>query len=214
MSDLNVKELSRELQATIAGLKQKTGLEQTGVVTRVSDGVAWIYGLTECGFSEVIEIETSGDGAPAKAFVLNLNEDELGAVLLDSETTVSAGARASLTGKTLEVPVGPELIGRVVDPLGRPIDGAGPIKATATSPIERTAPGVMDRKSTLKSLEFPDMTIHVVGDVAIVRHFLVQESELDGKTTNIKIGVIQVYKKQDGGWKLLARAAHTLPQPA
>ena len=74
--------------------------------------------------------------------------------------------------------------------------------------------GVMDRKSTLKSLEFPDMTIHVVGDVAIVRHLLVQESELDGKTTNIKIGVIQVYKKQDGGWKLLARAAHTLPQPA
>ena len=74
--------------------------------------------------------------------------------------------------------------------------------------------GVMDRKSTLKSLEFPDLTIHVVGDVAIARHLLVQESELDGKTTNIKIGIIQVYKKQDGGWKLLARAAYPAPQQA
>jgi ketosteroid isomerase-like protein len=74
--------------------------------------------------------------------------------------------------------------------------------------------GVMDRKSTLKSLEFPDLTVHVVGDVAIVRHLLVQESELDGKTTNVKIGVIQVLKKQDGGWKLLARAAYPAPQQA
>src|SRR4051794_31610612 len=74
--------------------------------------------------------------------------------------------------------------------------------------------GVMDRKSTLKSLEFPDLTVAIVGDTAIVRHLLVQESELDGKTTNIKIGIIQVYKKQDGGWKLLARAAYPAPQQA
>jgi len=203
MSDLNVKELSRELQATIAGLKQKTGLEQTGVVTRVSDGVAWIYGLTECGFSEVIEIETSGDGAPAKAFVLNLNEDELGAVLLDSETTVSAGARASLTGKTLEVPVGPELIGRVVDPLGRPIDGAGPIKATATSPIERTAPGVMDRKSVHEPLATGIMAIDTMVPIGRGQRELIIGDRQTGKTaiaidtminqTRQKTGVINIY---------------------
>src|SRR3954447_8638349 len=74
--------------------------------------------------------------------------------------------------------------------------------------------GVMDRKGALKSLEFPELTVNVVGDVAIVRHLLVQESELDGKTTNIKIGIIQVLKKQDGGWKLLARAAYPSPQQA
>src|SRR4051794_38068499 len=74
--------------------------------------------------------------------------------------------------------------------------------------------GVMGRKSTLKSLEFPDMTIHVVGDVAIVRHLLVQEAELDGKTTNTKIGVIQVWHKQGSDWKLLARSSHRLPEKA
>ena len=74
--------------------------------------------------------------------------------------------------------------------------------------------GVMDRKATVKSLEYPELTVAVAGDTAIVRHLWVSESELDGKVTNTRIGVMQVYKKQDGGWKLLARAAHTLPQPA
>ena len=74
--------------------------------------------------------------------------------------------------------------------------------------------GVMDRKATVKSLEYPELTVAVAGDTAIVRHLWVSESELDGKVTNTRIGVMQVYKKQDGGWKLLARAAYTLPQPA
>lgn len=74
--------------------------------------------------------------------------------------------------------------------------------------------GVMNRKSTVKSLEYPDLTVAIVGDTAIVRHLWVSESELDGKTTNTRIGVMQVYKKQDGGWKLLARSSFRFPQPA
>jgi ketosteroid isomerase-like protein len=74
--------------------------------------------------------------------------------------------------------------------------------------------GVMTRKAVVKSLEFPDLTIAIVGNNAIVRHLLVQESELEGKVTNTKIGVLQVWQKQDSGWKLLARAAIRLPQPA
>jgi ketosteroid isomerase-like protein len=73
--------------------------------------------------------------------------------------------------------------------------------------------GVMTRKDTLKSLEWPDMTVQVVGDNAVVRHLWVSESELDGKITNTKIGVLQVWLKQDGGWKLLARASWKLPPP-
>ncbi len=73
--------------------------------------------------------------------------------------------------------------------------------------------GVMGRKATVKSLEFPDMTVQVVGDTAIVRHLWVSQSELEGKVTDTKIGVMQVWKKQDGGWKLLARASFRLPQP-
>ena len=74
--------------------------------------------------------------------------------------------------------------------------------------------GVMTRKAAFKSLEWPELTVQVVGNNAIVRHLWVSESELDGKVTNTKIGVMQVWQKQDGGWKLLARASYRLPQQA
>ena len=74
--------------------------------------------------------------------------------------------------------------------------------------------GVLGRKATVKSLEFPDLTVQVAGNTAIVRHLWVSESELEGKVTNTKIGVMQVWQKQDGGWKLLARASFRLPEKA
>jgi F-type H+-transporting ATPase subunit alpha len=108
--------------------------------------VAWIYGLRECGYSEMLEIEGNG-GKKVTAFALNLLEDEIGAVLLGEDQDVSAGARVSLSGQTLSVPAGPELIGRVIDPLGRPLDGKGEIKAKDSRPVEGHAPGVIERKS-------------------------------------------------------------------
>jgi F-type H+-transporting ATPase subunit alpha len=153
VSSINVKDLSKELENAISGLGQKGDFESTGIVTRVSDGIVWVYGLKECGYSDIIEIEVKG-ASPARAFALNLNEDEIGAVLLDSEVGVRAGAKAVLTGKPLEVPVGDELLGRVVDPLGRPLDGLGPIKATKTGLIEKLAPGVMDRKGVHEPLAY------------------------------------------------------------
>ena len=74
--------------------------------------------------------------------------------------------------------------------------------------------GVMGRKATVKSLKFPEMTVQVVGNTAIVRHLWVSQTELEGKVTDTKIGVMQVWQKQDGGWKLLARASYRLPQQA
>ena len=74
--------------------------------------------------------------------------------------------------------------------------------------------GVMDRKATVKSLEYPELAVAIAGDTAIVRHLWVSESELDGKVTNTRIGVMQVYKKQDGGWKLLARSSYRFPEKA
>jgi len=73
---------------------------------------------------------------------------------------------------------------------------------------------IMTRKAVLKSLDFPDLTVAIVGNNAVVRHLWVSESELDGKVTNTKIGVLQVWQKQDSGWKLLARASFKLPEPA
>lgn len=202
MSDLNVKELSRELEDAISGLKATEGLAQSGVVTRVSDGVAWIYGLRECGFSEVLEIETESD-VPARAFALNLLEDEVGAVLLDKEIEVRAGAKVKLTGRTLEVPVGEELLGRVVDPLGRPLDGKGPIKTNKTGAIERKAPGVMDRRSVHESLATGIIAIDTMIPIGRGQRELIIGDRQTGKTAILidtminqarqKTGVVNVY---------------------
>ncbi len=144
MNDISIQELSDDIRSAISELKKRPEIENVGVVTRVGDGVAWIYGLTKAGYSEMIDI-TSQDGMPITAFAFNLGEDEIGAVILGDDTQIKAGATAKLTGKVLEVPVGPELIGRVVDPMGRPLDGKGAIKSTQMSRIERPAPGVLDR---------------------------------------------------------------------
>ncbi len=149
-SDIPVKELAAEVKKAIAELKSSGQEGSAGVVTRVGDGVAWIYGLRNCGYYEMLEIE--GVKAPTTAFALNLLEDEIGAVVLGDDNSVAAGAQVKLTGKVLSVPIGPELIGRVVDPLGRPLDGKGPIKTKTTGLVESPAPGVIDRKSVHEPL--------------------------------------------------------------
>lgn len=151
MDTVSIKELSKDIRDAISELKTRPEIEKVGIVTRVGDGVAWIYGLTNCGFSEMIEIEAT-NGVAVTAFAFNLGEDEIGAVLLGDDTLIKAGASAKLTGKVLEVPVGSELIGRVVDPLGNPLDGKGAIKTKTTSRVEKPAPGVLDRKSVHEPL--------------------------------------------------------------
>ncbi len=149
--DVSIQDLSAEIRAAIAELKDRPDIEKVGVVTRVGDGVAWIYGLTTVGYNEMIAIDAI-DGSSLTAFAFNLGEDEIGAVLLGDDTAIKAGTHAHLTGKILEVPIGPELVGRVVNPLGQALDGKGEVKAKLTSPVERTAPGVLDRKSVHEPL--------------------------------------------------------------
>jgi len=202
MIDVSVKELSSELQAAIEQLKSEQGLEQVGIVTRIGDGVAWVYGLTSAGFNEVITIEGT-DGSTVEAFALNLMEDEIGAVLLGDDSRVSAGARAKLTGSVVEVPVGPELLGRVVDPLGRPLDGGGAIKAKLRNPIERSAPGVMDRKSVHEPMMTGIMAIDTMIPIGRGQRELIIGDRQTGKTAitidtminqaRQKTGVINIY---------------------
>ena len=134
MSELQVAELSKDLQAAIAGLEKAEGLKDAGVVIRVGDGVAWVHGLKQAGYSEVLEIDSKA--GVVEAFALNLMEDEIGAVILGDDSKVAAGDTVRLKGTLLEVPVGEELLGRVVDPLGRPLDGGPAIKAKHFNPIE------------------------------------------------------------------------------
>ena len=102
MAELSVKELSKELRDAIANLDVSEGLEKSGIVIRVGDGVAWIYGLREAGSSEILKIETI-DGGVADAFALNLMEDEIGAVLLGDENQIAAGAKDKLRFRQIKI---------------------------------------------------------------------------------------------------------------
>lgn len=202
MSELKVQELSAELKSAIQSLRATKGLEEAGVVTRVGDGVAWVYGLRAAGYNEVIEIETRS-GARVTAFVLNLLEDEIGAVVLGNDADIVAGAKATLTGQVLDVPVGPELIGRVVDPLGRPLDGKGPINAKQRGLVERPAPGVMARKSVHEPLMTGLVAIDTMVPIGRGQRELIIGDRQTGKTAiaidtminqaKQKTGVINVY---------------------
>ena len=199
---ISVKELSAELQDAINQLKTEKGLEKSGIVTRVGDGVAWIYGLTDAGFNEVLQIETT-DGKTVDAFALNLMEDEIGAVLLGSDAEVAAGARVRLSGEVVKVPVGPALLGRVVDPLGRPLDGKGPIKAAHHGLVERPAPGVIDRKTVHEPLMTGLMAIDALVPIGRGQRELIIGDRQTGKTAiavdtminqaRQKTGVVNVY---------------------
>ncbi len=202
MSELAIQELSAELKGAIQSLRSSRGLEESGIVTRVGDGVAWVYGLRSAGYNEVIEIETR-KGGTVTAFALNLLEDEIGAVILGDDAQVVAGAKVTMTGHVLDVPVGPEMVGRVVNPLGEPLDGKGPIKAKLRGPLERTAPGVMARKSVHEPLMTGLIAIDALTPIGRGQRELIIGDRQTGKTAiaidtminqaKQKTGVINVY---------------------
>lgn len=180
MSELSITELSQDLRKAIANLETTEGLEKVGIVVRVGDGVAWVHGLRDAGYSEVLHIE-SNEGI-VEAFALNLNEDEIGAVLLGEDSRVKAGAKVTLKGSVLEVPVGPELLGRVVDPLGRPLDGGPAIKAKHFGAVERAAVGVMGRKSVHEPLMTGIVSIDAMFPIGRGQRELIIGDRQTGKT--------------------------------
>ncbi len=145
MAKLTISDITAELKTAISNLPSPAELKGHGVVSRLGDGVATIQGLPKAQLGEVLELKQGGE--TATALVLNLLEDEIGVVLLDENDMIGAGAEVTQTGKQLTVPVGDALLGRVIDPLGRPLDGLGEVKAKEHRPIESPAPDVMSRKS-------------------------------------------------------------------
>lgn len=199
---ISMKSLSSELQQAIEALKASGTTKDSGVVIRVGDGIAWIYGLKDAGYNEMIEIEAT-DGARVTAFALNLMEDEIGAVILGDDSLIKAGARVYLTGKVLEVPVGPEMVGRVVNPLGEPIDGGASIDAKQKGLIERDAPGVLDRESVSEPLMTGIVAVDALVPIGRGQRELIIGDRQTGKTAiavdtminqaKQKTGVINVY---------------------
>lgn len=197
MAEISIKTLSNDIRAAIAELKDRPEIESVGIVTRVGDGVAWIYGLRSCKFNEMLELDGT-DGQTVTAFALNLGEDEIGAVLLGNETAVAAGAKARLTGRVLEVPVGPELVGRVVDPLGRALDGGEPIKTKQTARVERAAPGVLARKSVHEPLMTGITAIDAMVPIGRGQRELIIGDRQTGKTAIAVDTMINQYRQKTG----------------
>jgi F-type H+-transporting ATPase subunit alpha len=146
--NLRADEISSLIQKQIEGFEEGIELKETGRVISVGDGIARIYGLGNAMSGELLEFPGGLSG-----MVLNLEEDNVGAVLLGRDDDIKEGDEVKRTGRIMEVPIGPELVGRVVDGIGQPIDGKGPIKTEKFGPIERIAPGVIDRKSVHEPMQ-------------------------------------------------------------
>ena len=142
---IRAEEITSVIRREIETYRSTLDVSETGTVLEVGDGIARIHGLTNAMAGEMLEFENG-----IFAQVMNLEEDSIGAVILGNYLDITEGMRVKSTKRLLSVPVGDALIGRVVDPLGQPIDGLGPIKASATRPLEIIAPGIADRRRQLR----------------------------------------------------------------
>ena len=145
---LNPSEISELIKSRIEKFKLTAEARNEGTLTNVSDGIVRVHGLNDVMSGEMIELPGN-----TFALALNLERDSVGAVVLGDYEHLREGDTAKTTGRILEVPVGPEMLGRVVDALGSPIDGKGPVNAKLTSPVEKVAPGVIWRKSVSQPVQ-------------------------------------------------------------
>ncbi len=145
---LNPSEISELIRNKIANFDLGVEVRTEGTIVSLTDGIVRIHGLTDVMQGEMVEFPGNTFGV-----ALNLERDSVGAVVLGAYEHLSEGDNVKCTGRILEVPVGEELLGRVVDALGTPIDGKGPISASASSPIEKIAPGVISRQSVSQPLQ-------------------------------------------------------------
>jgi F-type H+-transporting ATPase subunit alpha len=146
--DINIEEISSIIKSQIEDYEQQVDVTETGSVVSVGDGVAHVYGLENAMAGELVEFDDEVFG-----MVLNLEEDNVGIAILGDDTGIVEGDEAERTGRVVDVPVGEELLGRVVNPLGQPIDGKGPIETDQRRRIEVKAPGIIARQSVDEPLQ-------------------------------------------------------------
>lgn len=148
MAQIRADEISQLIKEQLKGYEAAVEVAEVGTVTEVGDGIARIYGLEKVMAAELLELPHDVIG-----MVLNLEEDNVGAILLGEDTLIKEGDLVKRTGRIAQVPVGEAMVGRTVNALGQPIDGKGPIEATEHRPIERLAPGVVDRQPVKEPLQ-------------------------------------------------------------
>jgi F-type H+-transporting ATPase subunit alpha len=200
---IKASEISDLIRQRIEQFASSSEARDVGTVVSVTDGICRIHGLADVRYGEMIEFGPSLFG-----LALNLERDSVGAVVLGDYKSITEGDTVKTTGRILEVPVGPELLGRVVDALGRPIDGKGPIKATATSPIERVAPGVIYRKSVSQPVQTGYKAVDsmvpigrgqrelIIGDRQTGKTALAVDTIINQKSSGIKCIYVAIGQKQ------------------
>jgi F-type H+-transporting ATPase subunit alpha len=200
---IKATEISDLIKQRIENFKGVTEARNIGTVVSVTDGICRIHGLADVSYGEMIEF-------PGNLFglALNLEQDSVGAVVLGDYKSIGEGATVKTTGRILEVPVGPQLLGRVVDALGRPIDGKGPINAAASAPIERVAPGVIYRKSVSQPVQTGYKAIDamvpigrgqrelIIGDRQTGKTALAIDTIINQKSSGVKCIYVAIGQKQ------------------
>ncbi|WP_029551700.1 F0F1 ATP synthase subunit alpha [Thermocrinis jamiesonii] len=178
MATISYEEALQMLKEQLKGLEESVKMEEVGVVYYVGDGVARAYGLDNVMANEVVEFE---GGTLGLAF--NLEEDNVGLIVLGSESNIREGSLVRRTGRILDAPVGEGLIGRVIDPLGNPLDGKGPLQYEYRSPVEKIAPGVVKRKSVHEPLQTGIKAIDAMIPIGRGQRELIIGDRSTGKTT-------------------------------
>lgn len=188
---INAQEISALIKQQIENFKPNFDVTETGVVTYIGDGIARAHGLENVMSGELLNFENGSYG-----MAQNLESTDVGIIILGDFTDIREGDTIRRTGKIMEVPVGESLIGRVVDPLGRPVDGLGEIHTDKTRPVEAPAPGVMQRKSVSEPLQTGLKAIDALVPIGCGQRELIIGDRQTGKTT-IAIDTILNQKDQD-----------------
>lgn len=193
MQQLNPSEISEIIKDRIDNLDVSAESRNEGTIVSVSDGIIRIHGLEDVMYGEMIEFDGGMFG-----MALNLERDSVGAVVLGDYQSLAEGGRVRCTGKVLEVPVGPELEGRVIDALGNPIDGKGPINAKLTDALEKVAPGVIDRQSVDQPVQIGLKAVDAMVPIGRGQRELIIGDRQIGKTA---IAVDAIINQKDSGIK-------------
>ena len=189
--NIRPEEISSVIKEQIRNYTSKIGRRETGTVILVGDGIARVYGLRECMAGELREFEDGSFG-----MALNLETETVSVALLSNNNSVREGTSVQRTGKVLSVPVGEEMLGRVVDALGNPIDGKGPIETTKTRPVESEAPGIIERKSVSVPLQTGIKAIDSMIPIGRGQRELIIGDRQTGKT---EIALDTIINQKDSG---------------
>ena len=205
---INVAEITSVLKREIAGFEQQLQVSEVGTVMEIGDGIARVYGLRNAMAGELLAFEAEGESEPVMGQVFNLEEESIGAVVFGNYLAIKEGDQVRATGRLLEVPVGADVIGRVLDPLGRPIDGGPELAAKETRKMDIVAPGIAERQPVKQPLQTGIKAIDsmvpigrgqrelIIGDRKTGKSAIAIDTIINQKGTGVKCFYVAIGQKE------------------